>query len=403
MLVGIAASRAALPVTFFYHRGDEGASRAERQRRRDATGQMTQFSVVIPAFNQRERLLDAVESVERQSLPAHEIIVVDDGSSDSSAVATTERYPDVRVVTQPNLGKGIARNHGASVATGEWLCFLDHDDLWHPDKLRSLCERIEQCPDVIAIDHGVWIFKENEADPGTAWSLEVDFVARTLDEALERMEEAGSPRNDFSYLERSHDSFEASLRRVFSTTSALSIRRDAFFRAGGFNPAHANGEDWALSVNVARLGDWQTIPRALSCQRFLPTSDSGDPASVVMILATLVNHWYSGRPLRERTRGFAFLDELRKYTPENRRLAQSAIWGCVRRRELRGAGSALWLSMLLLPRWRDRIFALTPPPVAWRIEHGRLRGRPASREVESLQRLASEDEEKVALSPTPRP
>jgi glycosyltransferase involved in cell wall biosynthesis len=334
---------------------------------------MTRLSVIIAAYNQRERLLEAVESVQRQSLPPHEVIVVDDGSSDGSTEAVRHRYPNVRVQVQPNLGKSVARNHGASLATGDWVCFLDHDDLWHPDKLLSVDAYVRQHPEVIAIDHGVWIFRESKEGSETAWGLQIDFTAKTLDDAVHSMQELGSPKNDFGYLQRTGNAYEASLRRVFSTTSALCIRRDAFHKAGGFHPSHANGEDWALSINVARLGEWHTLPNALSCQRVLPTADTTDPAGMVMILSTLVNHWYSGRPLRDRTRGFEFVPELRKYAQENRRLAQWAIWSSLRRGQFRGAGSALWLSMLLLPRWRDRLYAAVPPPITWRVRRYVLR------------------------------
>jgi glycosyltransferase involved in cell wall biosynthesis len=334
---------------------------------------MTRFSVVVAAYNQRDRLLDAIESVARQSLPAHEIIVVDDGSSDGSADAVRSRYHDVRVVEQPNRGKGIARNHGAFVATGDWLCFLDHDDLWHPEKLASIDRYLENRAEVIALDHGVWVFQEPGSTRDTAWGLRVDFTASRLDDALRCVERLETPSNDFTYLQRSGRTFDASLHRIFSTTSALSIRRDAFFLAGGFHPAHANGEDWALSVNVARLGEWHTLPAALSLQRFVPTADTTDPAGLVMIMTTLVNHWYGGRPLRERTSGFDFVRQLPQYASENRWLAQTAIWQGLRRRSPREAGTALWLSMLLLPRWRDRLYALVPPPITWRVERHILR------------------------------
>jgi glycosyltransferase involved in cell wall biosynthesis len=330
---------------------------------------MTRFSVVIAAFNQSERLLEAIESVQRQTLPAHEIIVVDDGGTDGSAETIRERHPNVSVVVQENRGKGVARNHGAFVATGDWVCFLDHDDLWHPEKLSAVDDYLRRHPDAIAIDHAVWIFREEEVGPDSAWSLRIDFVAKTLDGALRSIRERGTPTNDFAYLQRSDDSYSASLRRIFSTTSALSIRRDVFFKVGGFDPAQANGEDWSLSTNVARLGEWHTVPRALSFQRFIPTADSADPAGMVMILSTLVNHWYSGRPLRERTTGFEFVTQLANYAPEYRQLAQSAIWEALRRRSLQGAGAALWLSMLLLPRVRDRVYAVLPPQLTWRLEH----------------------------------
>jgi glycosyltransferase involved in cell wall biosynthesis len=335
-------------------------------------GKVTRFSVVIAAYNQRDRLLEAVESVQRQTLTPHEVIVVDDGSSDGSADAVRLRYPDVKLIVQANSGKGIARNRGAYLATGDWVCFLDHDDLWHPEKLAAVQESIEAAPDAVAVDHEVWIFREDEEGPGSAWGLQVDFVARTLDETIAMAESQGKPANDFNYLRRFGRSYEASLKRVFSTTSAISIQRETFFEAGGFNPGHANGEDWALSINVARIGEWQTVARPLSFQRFLASSGTYDRAGLVMILATLANHWYSGRPLETPTTGFDFLTELRKYGPEYRALAQGGFWSKLRRADLTGAAAVFWFSMLLLPRWRDRLYVLTPPRVAARLyRHGR--------------------------------
>jgi glycosyltransferase involved in cell wall biosynthesis len=332
---------------------------------------MTRFSVVIAAYNQRERSLEAIESVSRQTLPAHEVIVIDDGSSDGSADAVHVRYPDVQVIVQENRGKGIARNHGAFLATGDWLCFLDHDDLWHPEKLAAVDACITEWPEAVGVDHDVWIFREDESGPDSAWSLKVDFAARTLDDALAKADQVGSPANDFSYLQRYGKSYEVSLSRVCSTTSALCVRRDVFFKAGGFNPAQANGEDWALSINAARLGEWRTIRRPLSFQRFLPTSGTNDRAGLVMILSTLASHWYSGRPLREPTRGFDFLDDLPDYAPAYRVLAQAGFWGKVRKCDFTAAATIFWFSLLLLPRWRDRLYVLAPPPITWRVERRR--------------------------------
>jgi hypothetical protein len=227
----------------------------------------------------------------------------------------------------------------------------------------------------VAIDHEVWIFREDEDGPRSAWGLRVDFVARTLDEAIASAESQGEPANDFGYLRRFGNSYRASLKRVFSTTSAICVRRDAFFEAGGFDPAHANGEDWSLSINVARLGEWQTIPRPLSFQRVLPTSGTYDRAGLAMILATLANHWYSGRPLQGPTRGFDFIADLCTYGPEYRALAQAGFWNKLRRADLTGAASVLWFSMLLLPRWRDRLYLLAPPRLTAKL-HRLRRGWP---------------------------
>ena len=91
------------------------------------------ISVVIPAHNAARFLAEAVASVRAQTLPATEIIVVDDGSTDGTAPLAEQL--GVKVLTQKQAGAGAARNCGAEAATGEWLAFLDADDLWVPEKL----------------------------------------------------------------------------------------------------------------------------------------------------------------------------------------------------------------------------------------------------------------------------
>jgi glycosyltransferase involved in cell wall biosynthesis len=328
---------------------------------------MPRFSAIIASYNQAERVLEAVASVKRQTLSAHEIIVVDDGSTDGTAEILQKRFPEVKVVVQENNGKGLARNHGAFLATGDWLCFLDHDDLWHPEKLAAIDEYLGVNPEVVALDHHAWIFREDDSGPRTAWGLKVDFAARTLDEALAQAQAIKVPSNDFTYLHRMGNTYEASLRRIFSTTSAMSVRRDVFFKVGGFSPTQVNGEDWTLATNVGRLGEWHTLRRPLSFQRFLPDSDTADAAGMTMIMTTLVSHWYSGRPLTRRTRGFEFIADLRRLGPTYRELAQTAIWDAARRRDARGVASAIWLSLLVLPDARDRLYAFAPPPLTTRL------------------------------------
>lgn len=87
----------------------------------------TDISVVIPCYQQGHFLSEAIESVLAQTLPAHEIIVVDDGSKDNTA-AVAARYPSVRYIHQDNSGPATARNKGLSESTGSYLVFLDADD-----------------------------------------------------------------------------------------------------------------------------------------------------------------------------------------------------------------------------------------------------------------------------------
>jgi GT2 family glycosyltransferase len=102
------------------------------------------FSVVIPAFNSAATLARAIESVRAQSWPAHEIIVVDDGSTDATAGIARQFGDVVRLIQQNNSGVSVARNAGAAAATGDWLAFLDADDWYAPDRLKLHAEWIAE-------------------------------------------------------------------------------------------------------------------------------------------------------------------------------------------------------------------------------------------------------------------
>lgn len=92
-------------------------------------------SVVIPTYNRARQVVSAVDSVLAQSVPVHEVIVVDDGSDDDTAAVLRPYGKAVRLLRQENRGVSSARNLGIRAARGEWLALLDSDDRWLPDKL----------------------------------------------------------------------------------------------------------------------------------------------------------------------------------------------------------------------------------------------------------------------------
>jgi glycosyltransferase involved in cell wall biosynthesis len=104
-----------------------------------------QVSVVIPVHNGEEFLADAIESVLAQTYPSYELIVVDDGSTDHTR-EIVQSYPGVQYLYQAQRGPAAARNRGIRAAHGEYLAFLDADDLWMPDKLSLQMKAFEMDP-----------------------------------------------------------------------------------------------------------------------------------------------------------------------------------------------------------------------------------------------------------------
>ena len=102
-------------------------------------------SVIIPTYNRSGLVIQAIKSVLAQKIPPHEIIVVDDGSTDDTVKRIMELSDRrIKIITQENKGASASRNKGVSVSTGELLAFLDSDDLWKPEKLACQLELLER-------------------------------------------------------------------------------------------------------------------------------------------------------------------------------------------------------------------------------------------------------------------
>ena len=104
--------------------------------------------MIIPAFNASATLRQAVDSVLAQTYAPHEIIVIDDGSTDTTAEVACSYGTRVTLVSQGNSGVSAARNAGARAASAEWLCFLDADDWYYPERLAAYAAMIREVPDL---------------------------------------------------------------------------------------------------------------------------------------------------------------------------------------------------------------------------------------------------------------
>jgi GT2 family glycosyltransferase len=114
-------------------------------------------SILIPAFNAEAWIADTIKSAIAQTWPRKEIIVVDDGSTDQTlAVARQFASKDVAVVTQTNQGASAARNHAFSLSQGDYIQWLDADDLLSPEKIARQMEAAEECRNSRTLFSSAW-------------------------------------------------------------------------------------------------------------------------------------------------------------------------------------------------------------------------------------------------------
>jgi glycosyltransferase involved in cell wall biosynthesis len=190
-------------------------------------------SVVIPAYNAADHIRRALGSVLGQTLPADEVIVVDDGSTDGTGKIVEEYAGKVRCIRQENAGVGAARNAGIMAATGEWIALLDADDEWGHEYL----------------EEQVGILKRNA---GLAWTT------GNLTNCLCAEEKKRGPLHSESSLaeqlgqrEYFEDFFAAFPKGLMGWTTTFVIRRDALIEVGLFREGEQRYEDTDLFLRLA--------------------------------------------------------------------------------------------------------------------------------------------------------
>ncbi|MEW6118596.1 MAG: glycosyltransferase [Pseudomonadota bacterium] len=190
------------------------------------------FSVVIPAYNAEATLARAIESVRIQTWPAHEIIVVDDGSRDTTAEIASGFGTEVKLIRQANSGVSVARNAGAAAASGDWLAFLDADDWYARDRLKWHAEWIAEDPELDFLTGDYEYRDDTGALLGT--SMAQHEAGRML---LARA--AGAARVT---MDRP-DEIAAYVADHFGDTHTLSVPRACFVELGGYPGGYRVCED----------------------------------------------------------------------------------------------------------------------------------------------------------------
>ncbi|MFH7027665.1 MAG: glycosyltransferase family 2 protein [Heteroscytonema crispum UTEX LB 1556] len=233
---------------------------------------MPKVSVIIPAYNAMNYLPKTLESVLQQTFIDFEVFIVDDGSCDrivewSSQIADSR----VKLISQPNKGVSTARNTGIAYAQGEYIAFLDADDLWQPTKLEKQVNCLEKNPKVGVV---------------YTWTLLID----EQDNPTGRIFASHAEGNVWQQLLEDD---------VISTGSSAIIRRTCFDNVGVFDPNLAFAEDLDLWLRIASHYPFAVVKEPLTLYRLHQQNATKNRQKMFQGLRTVFEKAFESVPLEK--------------------------------------------------------------------------------------------------------
>jgi glycosyltransferase involved in cell wall biosynthesis len=271
---------------------------------------MPLISVIIPAYNASKTIQETIDSVLSQTLQDFEIIVIDDGSIDSTVeIVSSIQDHRLKVFSYPNAKQAASRNRGFAHSTGEFISFLDADDLWTPNKLEAQLKALQDNP---------------QAAVAYSWSHCIDEKGKFLREA--------------SHSTSSGDVYAKLLLCDFlDNGSNPLIRRQALLEVGGFDESLPPAEDWDMWLRLAARYHFVAVPYPHILYRQSPSSASANLRRMAAACERVIELAFDRAPNS--------LQHLKRHSLAN--LYKYLVYRCfewfpIRRRESLVAGKFLW-------------------------------------------------------------
>ncbi|MBD2579593.1 glycosyltransferase [Oscillatoria sp. FACHB-1406] len=210
---------------------------------------MPLISVLISVYNGEKTIRETLESVLAQTFSDFEIVIINDGSTDSTVEAINSLGDSrIHIFSYPNAGLNASRNRAISHAEGEYVSFLDADDLWTPDKLELQLKALQDYPEAAAV---------------YSWTDYIDIESKFL---------RTGPHHSFQ-----GDVFAKLLLADFiGSGSNPLIRKSAFAEVGDFDTSIKGGQDWDMWVRLARRYPFAVVPSVQILYRQYSTSWSAN-------------------------------------------------------------------------------------------------------------------------------
>lgn len=228
-------------------------------------------SIIVPVLNGEKYIEDAIKSAQNQSYKDYEMIVID-GSSTDRTLSIVNRLAKqdkrITVVNQPKPGLAAAQNYGVSLAKGEFIAFLEADDLWHPDKLMLQLECLRSNPKIgLASCYSVVI---NENGYLMGWQLGVNVNGMVYEKVIER--------------------------NPISTCSIPMIRCKYLQEIGLFDEQVRYVDDAEMWIRFAKKFPIATIPKALVGYRRWTSNRSKDYKGMILDGESVLNRVFENDP-----------------------------------------------------------------------------------------------------------
>lgn len=212
-----------------------------------------QISVIIPAYNAERTILETIASVQQQTFSNFELIIINDGSTDRTLeLLNSVEDPRLKIFSYSNGGLPVARNRGISHASGDFIAFLDADDLWTPDKLEAQLAALQQHPEAgVAYS---WTYYMDENGESIHSSKTVSFEGNVYANML--------------------------LGNFLESGSNPLIRKHAIESVGEFDSTLASCEDWEYWLRLAARWPFVVVPK----QQILYRQTSGAMSSKIEVM-----------------------------------------------------------------------------------------------------------------------
>jgi glycosyltransferase involved in cell wall biosynthesis len=301
------------------------------------------ITVIIPAYNSERFVAEAVRSALDQDYPSTEILVIDDGSTDNTLGQLASFDSDVRVVSVPNGGPARARNLGMSMARGEFIAFLDADDVWARGKLSAQVHHLQAHPETGVCYTGwhVW-----QADADGRWSRPTPFV-----------DDIGLPS---AVPDRSGWIYGDLIFECKLLTTTVMLRTEVARSAGEFDLGLRVGEDYDYWLRLSQITRIDRLDCCGALYRVVPGSASRRPHvlnhELIVVQRALARfggscpsgHSVSGRRIKDRLHQLAFQHAWAHLRNGDPSVALGGFQACLARRPWSVALWARWLQALRL-------------------------------------------------------